>query len=114
MRILAIALTVALLMAGVQCVIACAAPPDRPQAAPSCHQRQQPAPAHAPQSCAHALVIDLAPSPARAELAETGVLADEVAPDFELKSPQFIGETPCRDISPPVSSHPGLCTVLKI
>src|SRR5215470_1729486 len=110
MKIAAIVLAAILAIANVRCLLACT-PAPRAAGSP-CHHRQQPAPAPAPQSCAHALVIDLAPSPAKAGLVETGVIA--AGPKIALKAPEFARGTVCRETSPPLSFHPGLSAVLRI
>ena len=73
MKLAAIVLAATLLLANAQCLLACTTAPYPSLASSTCHHRQQSAPA--PESCVHALVIDLAPSPAKADLVEAGVIA---------------------------------------
>src|SRR6267378_3714419 len=114
MKIAAIVLAVTLAIANARCLLACTPAAGPTQASSPCHHRQQPAPAPAPQSCAHALVIDLTPSLAKAGLAESDVIAGAAARDVELKAPEFTRGTLCREASPPVPFHPGLSAVLRI
>lgn len=114
MKIAAIALAATLAIANARCLLACTPGPRASQAGSPCHHRQQPAPAPAPQSCAHALVIDLAPSLAKTDLGEAGVMADAATRKVELRAPEFTRGTLWREASPPVSFHPGLSAVLRI
>jgi hypothetical protein len=114
MKLTAIVLAATLLLANARCLLACATAPHPLPAGSSCHHRQQPAPEPAPQSCVHAMVIDLAPSPAKVDLVETGVIAGAVAKNVELKAPEFTRGRFCRETSPPISLQLGLSAVLKI
>jgi hypothetical protein len=114
MKIAAIVLAATLAIANARCLLACTPAPGATQAGSPCHHRQQPAPAPAQQSCAHALVIDLAPAPAKADLVETGVIAGAAARNAELKAPEFARGTLYRETSPPLALHRGLFAVLRI
>ena len=114
MKIAAIVLVAMLSIANARCLLACTPAPGATPSGSPCHHRQQPAPAPAPQSCAHALAIDLAPSPAKADLVETGVIAEAAARNVEAKAPEFARGTLYRQISPPLSLRPGLSPVLRI
>jgi hypothetical protein len=110
MKIAAIVLAATLAISTAQCLLACTPAPRPSQASTPCHHRQQPA----PQSCAHTVIIDVAPSPAKADLVQTGVVADTAARNVEPKAPEFTRRTLCREKSPPISLHLGLSAVLKI
>ena|SRR5258706_8228153 len=112
MKIAALALVATLAIANARCLLACTPAPLASQAGSPCHHRQQPAPA--PQSCVHALAIDLAPSPAKADLVEAGVIAGGAARKVELKPPEFARGTLCRETSPPLSFQLSLSAVLRI
>jgi len=112
MKIAAIVLVAMLSIANARCLLACTPAPGATPAGSPCHHRSQTAPA--PQSCAHALAMDLAPSPAKADLVETSVIASTGARNVEVKAPEFARGTLCRETSPPRSLHFGLSAVLKI
>jgi hypothetical protein len=112
MKITAAALTVALLIANAQCLLACETPPRQSQS--HCHPRQPSGPAHTAQPCAHPLVFDVAPSPAKADLVRTGVSALAAAQNVDLTTQQFVSGRLCIEASPPLSRQLCLSTVLKI
>ena len=109
MKLAAIVLAATLLLASARCLLACTTAPHSSRAGSPCHHRQQ-----SPQRCAHALVIDLAPSPAKAYLVETSVIGDAVAHNVERNAPEFTRGTLCGETSPPLSLQLGLSAVLKI
>jgi len=112
MKIAAIVLAATLAIANARCLLACTPAPGATPAGSPCHHRSQTAPA--PQSCAHALAMDLAPSPAKADLVEIGVIAGGAARNVELKASEFARRTHYLETSPPLALHRGLFAVLRI
>ena len=110
----AIVLAAAILIANARCLLACESAPRPSEAASPCHHGRQPAPAPASQSCVYALVSDLGPSPVKADLVQTGVMAHAAARNVALKIPVVTRGTLGLETSPPFSLQPGWSTVLKI